>query len=137
MALSASCYCLKTRKASAAITKFYDNTLAPCGVTIRQYSLLLSISQAESCSVRDLADMTDLDRSTLARSLKPLFQQRLIVDRKEPGARSSRLELTPDGQDTVVCAAQRWAEAQEMVKHKFGKAGLEELENVMAMLGTI
>ncbi|MDR2354996.1 MAG: MarR family transcriptional regulator, partial [Clostridiales Family XIII bacterium] len=53
-----ACYCLRTRKASAAVTKFYDNILEPCGVTVRQYSLLLNVSKTERCSVKELADMT-------------------------------------------------------------------------------
>jgi len=103
-----SCYCLKTRGASAALTKFYDNKLAPCGVAVRQYSLLLDISRAENCSVKELAEMTELDRSTLARSLKPLYQQGLVIDTKEPGTRNSRLELTKAGKQTVERANYLW-----------------------------
>jgi len=131
---TSSCYCLKTRRASAALTKFYDNKLAPCGVTVRQYSLLLNISQAENCSVKELADMTELDRSTLARSLKPLYQQALVIDTKELGTRNSQLELTRAGKQTVECANQLWAEAQEVVEEKFGEVGLQKLEMVMARL---
>lgn len=134
---STSCYCLKTRRASAALTKFYDNTLAPCGVTVRQYSLLLNISRAENCSIKELADMTELDRSTLARSLKPLYQQGLVIDTKELGTRNSQLELTRAGKHTVDCANQLWVEAQKIVEHELGEAGLQELEKVMAMLEAI
>jgi len=132
-----SCYCLKTRRASAALTKFYDNKLVPCGVTVRQYSLLLNILRAENCSVKELADMTELDRSTLARSLKPLYQQGLVIDTKEPGTRNSQLELTKAGKQTVEYANQLWAEAQKVIEQKFGAAGLQELEKVMAMLEAI
>ena len=131
------CYCLKIRRASAVITKFYDKILRACGITIRQYSLLLNISRAEQCSVRELADRTELDRSTLTRSLKPLYQQKLIVDAKQPGTRNSRLELTEAGKETVARAKLLWAEAQEDVKETLGEEGLSSLEKVVSLLESL
>lgn len=131
---STACYCLRTRRASAAVTKFYDNMLESCGVTVRQYSLLLNISQAEYCSVKELADMTELDRSTLARSLKPLYHHGLVIDIKEPGTRNSQLELTNAGKETVEYAKQLWTEAQKAVKLKLGEDGLHSLEKVLDLL---
>ena len=129
-----SCYCLKIRRASALVTKFYDGMLGPCGVTVRQYSLLLNISQAEYCSVKELADLTELDRSTLARSLKPLYHHRLVIDAKEPGTRNSRLVLTKIGKETVECANRLWLEAQKDVELKLEEDGLHSLEKLLGLL---
>jgi DNA-binding MarR family transcriptional regulator len=111
--------------------------LAPCGVTVRQYSLLLNISRTENCSVKELADVTELDRSTLARSLKPLYQRGLVIDTKEPGTRNSQLELTKAGRKTVEYANQLWTEAQKAVECKLGQTGLHEFEKIMALLEAI
>lgn len=132
-----SCYCLKTRRASAVVTKFYDKTLEPCGLTVRQYSLLLNISQEECCSVKELADATELDRSTLARSLKPLFHQGLIADTSRPGARNSQLELTKAGQESLGRAKLLWAEAQRALTQKLGEGGLRSLEEVFQLLESL
>lgn len=129
-----SCYCLKTRRACAAVTKFYDTMLAPSGVTVRQYSLLLNISQAHSCSVRELADLAELDRSTLARSLKPLYAQGFIVNAKQPSARNSQLELTNAGKETVEQAKELWSKAQEAVSESFGSEGIVLLEELLQRL---
>jgi DNA-binding MarR family transcriptional regulator len=96
--------------------------------------LLLNISRALSCSVRELAGLADLDRSTLARSLKPLFKQGFIIDAKSPGTRDSRLELTKCGQETVLAAGELWTQAQKALERHFGQSGLKELESVMARL---
>jgi len=129
-----SCYCLKTRRASAVVTKFYDNMLESCGVTVRQYSLLVNIYRAKCCSVKELADMAELDRSTLARSLKPLYQQGLVIDSKEPGARNSKLGLSKAGKETVYSANQLWANAQKAVELKLGDDGLHSFEKLMDLL---
>lgn len=132
-----SCYCLKTRRASASITKFYDQMLAPCGVTARQYSLLLNIPQTDNCSVRELSDMIDLDRSTLARSLKPLYTQGLIIDNKAPGTRNSQLELTDKGKQVVLQAMSLWEKAQQSLMQKIGDEKLRQLDEIYSMLELI
>jgi Transcriptional regulators len=129
-----ACLCLTIRRLTAGVTKYYDQVLAPCGVTANQYSVLLNISRAEHCSIRELADMAELDRSTLARNLKPLFNQGLVADTKEPGTRNSRLELTAAGQKTLECAGSLWAQAQERVKRKLGEEGQAALEKLVVSL---
>lgn len=129
-----SCFCLRIRKASAAVTKFYDNMLIPSGVTVRQYSLLFNISQAKDCSVKELADMTELDRSTLARSLKPLFNQCLVVDTSQPRARNSKLELTEAGKATLEQAKLLWEKAQFELMQKLGCERVNGLEKVLQSL---
>ncbi|MDR1608257.1 MAG: MarR family winged helix-turn-helix transcriptional regulator [Deltaproteobacteria bacterium] len=128
------CFCLKTRRLSAAVTKFYDRELLASGVTISQYSILLNITGAEYCSVRELADLSELDKSTLARNLKPLFAQELVVDVKEPGSRNRRLLLTVSGLKTLDMAKLLWAEGQKKMREKLGTVGQEALENVLDAL---
>lgn len=129
-----SCYCLKIRRANASVTKHYDRVLSPCSITVSQYSVLLNISRAEQCSIRELADMAELDRSTLARNLQPLFRQGLVVDTRQPGTRNCQLELTESGKEKLEWAKLLWAEAQQDVKLKLGDKGLDALEKVLGSL---
>ena len=131
------CYCLKIRRASAVVTKFYDDQLGACGITARQYSLLSKISGAEHCSVRELSDVAELDRSTLARSLKPLYLQKLIVDVKRPGARNSQLELTQAGRQTLARANHVWVKAQTDVRQKLGENGISWLDQMLDLLESL
>ncbi|MDR1608067.1 MAG: MarR family winged helix-turn-helix transcriptional regulator [Deltaproteobacteria bacterium] len=119
---------------SATVTKFYDQELSPSGVTIGQFSVLLNIAKAENCSVSQLADLIELDKSTLTRNLKPLFAQGLVEDAKEPGSRNCQLLLTVDGQKTLALARLLWAEAQKKIQAKLGKSGQEALEIVINAL---
>ena len=131
------CYCLKIRRTAAVITNFYDKTLRSCGITARQYSLLFHISKKEHCSIRELADAVSLDRSTLARSLRPLYQYSFIVDIKESGARNSCLELTPSGRETLKQANQLWKRAQESVQQTLGADGIDGLDRTLSLLETL
>lgn len=131
------CHCLKMRRSAGNVIKFYDNILSPSGVTVRQYSLLNKIAENEGCSVRELSDATELDRSTLARSLKPLMKAGYIEDRKEKSARNSMLYLTKEGLETCNCASELWAEAQKEYEDKIGKDKVRELESILELLQTL
>lgn len=131
---SRNCYCLRTRKAASSIKDFYDRMLAPSGVTVRQYSLLLNISNLQDCSVRELSDATELDRSTLTRGLKPLFNGGYVIDTKDTHCRDSRLRLTEKGQRTLSQAAALWKNAQDEVEIRFGVDGMQKLNSVLEML---
>lgn len=128
------CHCLKMRRSAENVIRFYDTILAPCGVTVRQYSLLNAISEHSGCNVRILSEATLLDRSTLARSLKPLIQAGYIQDNKAAGARDSILELTEKG--ILVCkeAANLWESAQRQFESKLSKEQLTALEDTLVLL---
>jgi DNA-binding MarR family transcriptional regulator len=132
-----TCHCLKMRLSAGNVIHFYDDILAPSGVTVRQYSLLIKIMENEGCSVRELSDAAELDRSTLARSLKPLMQAGYIENRKEKSARNSILYLTQDGLDTCKRASELWAEAQKEYEEKLGKDKVKELESILELLQTL
>ncbi|SHK54809.1 DNA-binding transcriptional regulator, MarR family [Anaerocolumna jejuensis DSM 15929] len=129
-----SCYCLKLRRTTGNLTRFYDKMLEPSEVTVSQYGLLLNISKAENGSLRELADMAELDRSTLARNIKPLIKKRLVCDTKADGARDSKLVLTRDGEKTLLQAAGLWSKAQEKIKEALGENGIIELEKMLKAL---
>ncbi|MGI6211406.1 MAG: MarR family winged helix-turn-helix transcriptional regulator [Anaerovoracaceae bacterium] len=131
------CHCLKMRRSAGNVIEFYDHILSPSGVTVRQYSLLNKIAENEGCSVKELSDATVLDRSTLARSLKPLMQAGYIEDRKKKSARNSVLYLTREGAETCDRAAELWSEAQKAFEDKIGKDKVRELESILELLQTL
>lgn len=128
------CHCLKMRRSAENVIHFYDSILSPTGLTVRQYSLLNQISQHEQCSVRELAELTELDRSTLARSLKPLLGAGLIDDTKEIGARNSKLVLTKSGTEACDQAGELWVTAQKQFEEKLGSETVEVLEKILVEL---
>ena len=129
-----SCYCLKMRRTAGNIVNFYDTMLAPSGVTVRQYSLLYAIASGMPCTVAELAARTELDRSTLARSLKPLLKSNLVVDAKESGTRNSRLALTQEGMMVKEQAEKLWVKAQKAFEEKLTSEQLSALEDVLTAL---
>lgn len=129
-----SCHCLKIRRSAENVIHFYDSVLAPSGLTARQYSLLYAISQQSGCNVRELSEAALLDRSTLARSLKPLLQAGYLEDKKYAGARDSVLVLTKMGEQKYLQSAALWDTAQKQFEQKIGRENVEALENLLMLL---
>lgn len=127
------CHCMKMRRSAENIINFYDTMLAPSGLTSRQYSLIFAINKLGTCNVRELAEYTLLDRSTLARSLKPLLQADYIADKKNTGARDSVLVLTQKGGQTYTQATALWHKAQGQIEEKVGRENLAELERLLLL----
>ena len=131
---SSSCNCLNLRRASQAITEMYDQTLAPSGLTVSQYSLLRYLSRLEPVSVSDLALEIRLDRTTLVRNLRPLTEKGMIADSSKKGGRSRRLHLSESGRRTLSCAETLWQTAQEKIERTLGGDGLRTLTGLLAKI---
>ena len=132
-----TCHCLKMRRSAGNVISFYDQILKPSGVTVRQYSLLYSISEHDGCNVRELSVYMELDRSTLARSLKPLMKAGFIADAKDACARDSKLSLTEQGQQVCQEAAKLWEIAQKRFEEKLGPEQVKVLEDALEKLQTL
>lgn len=132
-----SCHCLKMRRSAQNVIRFYDEKLEPSGVTARQYSLLYQVRLNPGCSVSALANAAELDRSTLARSLKSLFKGGYVEDRKEPGTRDSRLFLTEEGEATCAQAGKLWERAQRAYEEHVGAETVQALENALLKLQSL
>lgn len=128
------CHCLKLRRSAENITDFYNAMISPAGVKIGQLFLLDGIARNPGCSIRVLSDVTGLDRSTLARSLKPLLKAGLIFDQKEAGSRNCMLILTDRGEQIYVQGKELWEDAQRTLEKHIGAQTLTMLESTLRQL---
>ena len=74
-----SCACLNVRKAARAITQLFDEVLQPTGLRSTQFPLLVTVALLGEAPVTQLAEELVMDRTTLARNLKPLESQGLLT----------------------------------------------------------
>lgn len=125
------CTCLNLRRASLAITKIYDEKLAPSGLTVSQFSILKHVEHMGPVSVSDLAACIRLDRTTVVRNLKPLEKSGLVVDNSLEGTRARQLQLTEDGMKLCDSAEKLWQEAQDHIEEKLGK---DNVKNLISLL---
>ncbi|MDR3541643.1 MAG: MarR family winged helix-turn-helix transcriptional regulator [Desulfosporosinus sp.] len=154
--LTSRCHCLNIRRASRAVTQFYENVLEPSGLKVTQYSLLWNLEQVEPVTISELAKTMRIDRTTLNRNMKPLVDVGLITVNsgakilhghgllyKHVGLltvnsgddpRSKHVVLTEAGRTALLRAGTLWCEAQASLKEYLGEAELATLEVLLSKL---
>jgi len=128
------CHCLNIRRASRAVTQFYEKVLEPSGLKVTQYSLLRNLELVESVSMSVLAKIMRIDRTTLNRNIKPLMNAGLITVNSGEDLRSKQIMLSQAGKDALVTALVLWNEAQVSLEEYLGKAELDSFEKSLSKL---
>src|SRR5256885_16594031 len=67
-----TCLCLHLQRAARAVARRFDELLRPAGLNSGQFSLLMSLNRAEPPTIRAVAELLAMDRTTLTADLKPL-----------------------------------------------------------------
>jgi DNA-binding MarR family transcriptional regulator len=123
------------RKASRRVSQFYDTALAPLGIKSTQYSILSEVARGSiegPVTMRELATLMVMDRSTLGHNLKPLERDDLVSLRASNEDRRKRyVELTKRGRSTLQKARHLWRHAEGRFEKIFGKQPAAELRAVL------
>src|SRR4051794_3428898 len=69
------CVCSALRRSARATSRIYDDALAPSGLNVGQYAVLVVLARRGPVAVSALADELVMDRTTLSRSLQPLERE--------------------------------------------------------------
>lgn len=132
--------CFSLRKATRAVTQFYDRHIEPAGIRATQFTLLLTLTSATGKTLTEMAEGLVMDRTTLTRNLKPLEKSGFITTVKLTDRRSKGYVLTDKGKEAIEKGVPLWKKAQEHIVGKLGddrfKRFLEELKVVRSYANT-
>lgn len=132
--LETVCVCNKARRAARAVTRLYDEALAPTGLRITQYSLLRMMLRLGPQSITAVAEGTGLDRTTLARNLRPLQAEGLVAFGPGADQRERRITVTAKGRRRVERATPYWEQAQARISAVLGE---ENQARLFTLLGEL
>ena len=125
------CVGFNIRKASRAISQYYESMLKPCGIRGTQFTLLANIKSAGTPTINELAEALVMDRTTLTRNLQALEKQGLVRTGKGTDRRTRRVTLTSKGSEQLAEAIPYWQKAQgNMIKH----LGVDQWEDLRIIL---
>jgi len=128
---SAACVCGRLRRATRALTQMYDDTMAPCGLRVTQFSLLRTLAREGSMCITALAAVALLDRTALSRTLEPLVGLGLVKIAPGRDARTREVSLTRAGKAAFDKAVPYWDRAQQEVARKLGEPRIEALVGLL------
>jgi len=121
------------RRTANLLTRHYNRHMAALGLELTQAQLLAAIADGSAASAAEIARFLGIDRSTLARNLKPLETAGLIT-RRQSGGRTVLPVLTPEGENKVIEIHKTWLKAQEEVSALLGPDGADAVRAHMSAL---
>jgi DNA-binding MarR family transcriptional regulator len=125
------CTCDRLRKLARRLTQRYDAYLAPTGLRLTQFSLLAHLMRGGPATMSALAELLEMDRTTLTRNLKPLADAGLVTMDAGRDARERVVSVSDQGRTVWRAAREHWRRAQDEVNQMLG------LEQVVALHGAL
>ena len=121
------CACINIRRTDRVMTQFYDEMLAASGLPIAQFGLLATLAEAGPITINGLAQIMDIDRTTLTRNLGLLSKQGMVQSREGEDRRTRLVVLTRAGEEALRRAWPLWQEAQACIERALGRERLDAL----------
>jgi DNA-binding MarR family transcriptional regulator len=117
-----ACLCLHVQRAARALARRFDEALRPLDLTSGQFSLLVSLNRPEPPTIKSVAALLALDRTTLTANLKPLERRGLLkIATDKEDKRSRRLMVTAAGRALLRKAFPIWkathVETESLIRH--------------------
>ncbi|GAA0772208.1 MarR family transcriptional regulator [Roseibium denhamense] len=128
-----TCLGHSARRTSNLLTRHFNRHLAPFDLEITQAQLLAVIASGENLSASDIARYLGIDRSTLARNLKPLESAGLIT-RSQTGGRKVVPALTAKGERLAVDLHAAWQQAQDELTDHLGQERTQAIRDQLSAL---
>src|SRR2546426_35337 len=121
------CACANIRRTDRVITQFYDEVLAPSGLNAPQFALLATLAEVAPITIRRLAEIMVMDRTTLTRNLKLLIKEHLVRGEEGEDRRRRLAFLTQEGEQALQRAWPLWQEAQARFEQALGRERFDAL----------
>ena len=129
-----TCVCHKVRMAARAVTRAYDEALRPTGLRSTQFSVLVAVGMNGAISISAMAKFMGMDRTTLTRNLRPLYEEGLVAVGPEGWRRSRNLEITSKGRERLKKALPLWTQAQRTLRAGLGELRWQSVQRTLADL---
>ena len=130
--ISGACACFNLRKSARVVTQMYDRKLRTAGIRATQFTILAAIQAHAPIAIQSLSRIIVMDRTTLARNLKPLERKGLIAITPGTDRRVRLARLTSKGQSVLSQALPLWQAAQAEFSQKLGLANLETMLDILS-----
>ena len=133
------CLNFQLRRTSRLLGRYYDDVLRHLELRVTQFNLLAVLAQTGPIAITALADLMGMERSALARNLKPIQRRKLVTVTRGKDKRTRTVTLAPAGRRGLEEALPEWDKAQTRLIRKMepdGASGLvRALGKIRAALG--
>ncbi len=118
-----SCFSGQMNRINRHIANTFRKYLKPFDITDSQLTILFVLSKKQNINQKTLSEITVLEKSTLNRNLKRLFDKHYISRNSFP-----MLELTTEGKTFVNTIIPEWEKAMQDIRKQIGAEGEQALK---------
>ena len=120
---SSGCACFNLRKITRVVTQIFEDAFRKEGIDLKgtQYSLLVNVFAYGPTPITKLSEILVMDRTSLARNLKPLINKGYLKIGAGEDKRQKMVELTSAGKRILSEAYPHWKSAQKNVVKEIGE----------------
>jgi DNA-binding MarR family transcriptional regulator len=126
--------CLALRQAARRVTAVYGAALSEAGLRSTRFSILAKISAHGALTFNESSAAMVMDRTTLARNLKPLERDQLVQVMLGQDRGECVVTLTADGKAKIKAAVPLWHKAQRQFDSGFGSNRAQNLRRLLGAL---
>lgn len=125
------------RRATRVVTQLYDEFLKPTGLRTTQCVLLATINARGKCTVTQLAEMMQMDQTSMTRALNVLKKQGLIKQIPHENDQRKRLvTITPEGAHILAISMPLREQAQAKMIESLGAEETREVIKLLSKMVT-
>jgi DNA-binding MarR family transcriptional regulator len=128
------CACTTLRELARRATAIYDDVLGPLGLKQTQYAVLARLDGLVQSSLGELADVCNLDVTSMSRGLRPLIANGWIKAGRGKDDRTKRYELTARGKQVARKAFALWKKAQSRLHQVIPPEHIRALKSLSGIL---
>jgi DNA-binding MarR family transcriptional regulator len=128
---------LSLRHAARALTRMYDETLAPLGLRATQLGMLRVCAASGPLSIVELGQELQATHRLVQRDIKPLLETGLVVKDRPAGQRQAQIRLTPAGHRQLLAGIQRWDFVQSRLIEVLGEDRWKVLQRQLEALSEV
>ena len=126
------CLAVRVRLISRAVTGIYDRAVERHGLTIAQVNLMAALGAIGPCAPTALADVLQLERSTVSRNLNLLLRDGWIEATSSDAKGIREVTLTRPGRKKIDSVMPDWRDAQDQASKLIGAEGVEAVRTIAA-----
>jgi DNA-binding MarR family transcriptional regulator len=123
------CVCANLRRASRALSRLYEDTLAAVDLTSTQMTVLMTLGRRGPTPLSEVAALLAMDRTSLYRALAPLEKRELVRIRGGVDRRAKEVLLTLDGERHLARAMPHWERVQTKFIEAYGRSAWKSLRD--------
>lgn len=117
---ASECACEGLRRAARAVSRLYEDALAPFALTATQFAILVALHLRGALPLSRLADRLVLDRTSLYRAVRPLVRRGVLRIAAGRTRRERLAVLTQPGRRGLERALPAWGETQRRFVEALG-----------------